>query len=358
MCSSKTEPQSLKNSLNVTKDLKMTRQPNSALYSLKPYQRFLLVQGLGWMSAFSLFSGGMAWANSSAVDLTIETAPIENGSGSESEAMLDPAPLGIEPASPATAPDLTIRTVPEESSLEAPIEPYIDATGYSIGATQQESEKPPTTWQPQTPTGYSTSAPIAAMSPESYRAWLAAPGTTTTAGRSYYYRTARPAGRLGNGNIRLIFPLAIPAIITSAFGWRVHPITGTPRLHSGTDLGAPLGTPVLAAYAGNVAIADFLGGYGLTVALQHNKQTQETLYAHLSEVFVKPGEWVEQGAVIGRVGSTGSSTGPHLHFEFRQQTPDGWVAMDAGSQLEYALAQLIQTMEKNARSRSTPAKAG
>jgi murein DD-endopeptidase MepM/ murein hydrolase activator NlpD len=149
---------------------------------------------------------------------------------------------------------------------------------------------------------------------------------------------------LGNGNIRLIFPLAIPAPITSLFGWRVHPITGEQRFHSGTDLGAPIGTPVLAAYAGKVALADFLGGYGLAVVLDHNKDTQQTLYGHLSEIFVKPGEWVKQGVVIGRVGDSGLSTGPHLHFEFRQLTPDGWVAMDAGMELEYSLAQLMKTM--------------
>ena len=169
--------------------------------------------------------------------------------------------------------------------------------------------------------------------------------STSSNWQAYYKRTARPSGRLGNGNISLIFPLSIPAPISSLFGWRVHPVTGTQRFHSGTDLAAPLGTPVLAAYAGKVALADFLGGYGLAVALDHNKGTQETIYAHLSEIFVKPGEWVKQGMVIGRVGTTGLSTGPHLHFEFRQLTPEGWVAMDAGAQLEYALAQLLTAMQ-------------
>lgn len=160
-----------------------------------------------------------------------------------------------------------------------------------------------------------------------------------------YNRTLGLPGQPGNANTELLFPLTVPAPITSLFGWRMHPITGDRRFHAGTDLGAPLGTPVVAASAGDVAFADFLGGYGLTVVLDHNKFTQQTLYAHLSEIFVEPGEWVEQGSVIGRVGSTGNSTGPHLHFETRQLTASGWVATNPGVELEYALAQLVQALQ-------------
>ena len=181
------------------------------------------------------------------------------------------------------------------------------------------------------------------------------PGTTPSL-RDFYRRTVRPPAALGNGNIRLIFPLSMPAPISSLFGWRMHPISGDLRFHSGTDIAAPLGTPVLAAYAGQVALADFLGGYGLAVAIDHSKGTQQTLYAHLSEVFVQSGDVVKQGDVIGRVGSTGNSTGPHLHFEFRQLTPDGWVALDAGAQLEYALAQLVNSLAI-AEATSAPVKA-
>lgn len=146
------------------------------------------------------------------------------------------------------------------------------------------------------------------------------------------------------GNIGFIYPLSILAPITSIFGWRVHPITGDRRFHAGIDLGAPLGTPVLAAYAGQVALANWMGGYGLAVVLQHD-QTQQTLYGHLSEVFVQPGQWVDQGTVIGKVGSTGNSTGPHLHFEWRQMATEGWVARDPGSQLQYATAQMLQALQ-------------
>ncbi|PSB28954.1 M23 family metallopeptidase [Stenomitos frigidus] len=146
--------------------------------------------------------------------------------------------------------------------------------------------------------------------------------------------------------LSFIFPLAVPAPITSGFGWRVHPIRGDRRFHNGTDLGAPMGTPVLAAADGKVALSDWLGGYGLAIILSHQEDTRETLYGHLSQVFVKPGQWVEKGTVIGRVGSTGLSTGPHLHFELRQKTSTGWQAIDPGVQLKSALARLVKAMRE------------
>jgi len=187
------------------------------------------------------------------------------------------------------------------------------------------------------------------------------PRITTTASSQAYYeqranedaqaaRTLRDRalfrGRPGNGNTSIIFPLSIPAPITSAFGWRTHPVHGGRRMHTGTDIGAPMGTSVVAALAGRVAIAEALGGYGLTVVLQHEEGTIETLYAHLSEILVRPGEKIEQGEVIGLVGSTGVSTGPHLHFEIRELTADGWRHLDPGEQLEYALIQLVENLRR------------
>ena len=157
----------------------------------------------------------------------------------------------------------------------------------------------------------------------------------------YYARTIRPQARTGNANFRPLFPLGFAAPVTSPFGWRIHPIFGTLRLHTGLDLGAEWGTPVHAALSGRVTISDFLGGYGLTVVLQHDDQDQETLYGHLSEVFVQPGDWVEQGEAIGRVGSTGNSTGPHLHFEVRQWTEQGWVALNPYGQIEGPLGEVV-----------------
>jgi murein DD-endopeptidase MepM/ murein hydrolase activator NlpD len=88
------------------------------------------------------------------------------------------------------------------------------------------------------------------------------------------------------------------------------------RMHTGLDFPAPEGTPVLAARTGVITVAEFVGGYGKTVALKHELGAS-TLYAHLSAILVKPGERVAVGQPIGRVGATGSATGPHLHFEVR-----------------------------------------
>ncbi|WRH69149.1 MAG: M23 family metallopeptidase [Planktothrix sp. GU0601_MAG3] len=167
----------------------------------------------------------------------------------------------------------------------------------------------------------------------------------SNSGLTYYNRTQRPAAVRGNGNTSVLFPLTIPSPITSLFGWRQHPVLGYGRFHTGIDLGADEGTPVVASYSGQVSVADWLGGYGMAVVLNHSEKSQETLYGHLSELFVKPGELVKQGEVIGRVGSTGVSTGPHLHFELRKLTSQGWVAIDPRNDIEVGLAQLLNTMK-------------
>ncbi len=143
--------------------------------------------------------------------------------------------------------------------------------------------------------------------------------------------------------LQLIYPLSSPAPQTSSYGWRTHPITGSRRFHSGIDIGAPMGAPVVAAGSGTIVSAGWFGGYGKAIVIQHNG-IQQTLYGHLSEVFVQPGQRIEQGMVIGRVGSTGNSTGPHLHFESRVATADGWVAIDPGQEMKYALDNLRRSM--------------
>ncbi|MBW4524601.1 MAG: M23 family metallopeptidase [Phormidium tanganyikae FI6-MK23] len=148
---------------------------------------------------------------------------------------------------------------------------------------------------------------------------------------------------------QIVYPLPEPVPVTSRFGWRRHPVTGARRFHSGVDLGAGQGTPVIASRGGKVTIADRMGGYGLAIVLQQPNGSQDTLYAHLSQIFVRPGEKIKPGTIIGRVGSTGLSTGPHLHYEARRMTNSGWTAVDPGGQLEAARVRLVQARQGEAQ---------
>ncbi len=105
--------------------------------------------------------------------------------------------------------------------------------------------------------------------------------------------------------------------IGSGFGPRLHPIFGSVRKHTGVDIGAASGDPIWAAKDGRVIFAGTKGGYGNAVVLIHGDGQVSTLYAHMSKILVAVGDVVDQGEVIGKIGSTGNSTGPHLHFEVR-----------------------------------------
>jgi murein DD-endopeptidase MepM/ murein hydrolase activator NlpD len=115
--------------------------------------------------------------------------------------------------------------------------------------------------------------------------------------------------------VRMVWPSS--GIITSRFGWRIHPIFRTREFHTGVDIATRWGSPVLAARAGIVRFVGWMAGYGRMVVLDHGNGL-ETVYSHLSAALVKPGQRVAQGEVIGRIGSTGWSTGPHLLFEVRR----------------------------------------
>jgi len=106
------------------------------------------------------------------------------------------------------------------------------------------------------------------------------------------------------------------ARLSSSYGMRKHPILGYNKMHQGTDFAAPMGTPIMASGTGKILKAGWCGGGGNCVKIRHNS-TYSTVYAHMSKFArgIKKGVRVSQGQIIGYVGSTGMSTGPHLHYE-------------------------------------------
>lgn len=147
---------------------------------------------------------------------------------------------------------------------------------------------------------------------------------------------ARGQGALAPA-LQVSIPSRMPlesATLTSDYGMRTHPILGGRRNHKGVDLAAPSGTPVYATADGIVGRADWYSSYGLYVQIEHGAEL-ETRYAHLSQIAVAAGERVRKGDLIGYVGTTGRSTGPHLHYEVR-------VAGDAVNPMPYMVESRAQ----------------
>ena len=121
-------------------------------------------------------------------------------------------------------------------------------------------------------------------------------------------------GGSANASGSFLWPVASYVYVSSRFGLRVHPITGKTKNHTGIDIASNQGTAVYASDGGSVTLAGWNGGYGNCIMIDHGNG-YVTLYGHLSSISVSVGQTVSQGATIGAVGSTGNSTGPHLHFE-------------------------------------------
>lgn len=121
-------------------------------------------------------------------------------------------------------------------------------------------------------------------------------------------------GGSANASGSFLWPVASYVYVSSRFGLRVHPITGKTKNHTGIDIASNQGTAVYASDGGTVTLAGWNGGYGNCIMIDHGNG-YVTLYGHLSSISVSVGQTVSQGATIGAVGSTGNSTGPHLHFE-------------------------------------------
>jgi murein DD-endopeptidase MepM/ murein hydrolase activator NlpD len=136
----------------------------------------------------------------------------------------------------------------------------------------------------------------------------------TAIGRSEWIDAAN-AARPAPVQSGMMMPAQGP--ITSYFGYRYHPILHFTRFHAGLDIGAGWGSPIVAAADGQVAAAGWAGGYGREVQIAHGGGIT-SVYGHMSEIVAQPGSYVRAGQLIGYVGSSGLSTGPHLHFEVRQ----------------------------------------
>jgi hypothetical protein len=141
-------------------------------------------------------------------------------------------------------------------------------------------------------------------------------------------------------------PSPVAGSISSPFGWRVHPITGKNRFHSGLDIAASRGTPIYAVQPGWVVFSGTYAGYGNLVVIEH-ADGLHTWYGHSSVILKQSGEWVNAGDNIALVGSTGNSTGPHLHFEVR-------IRGEAVDPLQYlaTLAQPLNTAQAQFTSNS------
>ncbi|HEV2086944.1 MAG TPA: M23 family metallopeptidase [Cryptosporangiaceae bacterium] len=162
--------------------------------------------------------------------------------------------------------------------------------------------------QPETSTATLALDAVSAAAPDQETA-TAADSTRTV---STAARASRALRRAGVSNPKALPEWVVPALgpLSSLYG----PRWGTN--HRGIDIAAPYGARVRAAHAGKVRVAGWYGGYGKAVIIDHGEGVS-TVYGHNSELTVRPGEWVETGQTIARVGSTGFSTGPHLHFEVR-----------------------------------------
>ena len=130
--------------------------------------------------------------------------------------------------------------------------------------------------------------------------------------------SSKPSGTTGSSNGRFLWPVPSSRNITSRYGYRIHPIYGTKKLHAGVDIGAAGGANIVAADSGTVILSSwgYNGGYGNYIIISHGNGVT-TRYAHCSNLYVKVGDTVSRGQAIAAVGSTGASTGNHCHFEVR-----------------------------------------
>ena len=189
------------------------------------------------------------------------------------------------------------------ADIAAPLRAAQAARTSTSSGTEEQFRKLFSSWQ-----SIEKQAPLAAVSQAADLA--AASRMSNTA--SFAILPFRP-----NGSVSIPSRVPLEGVrLTSDYGMRVHPVLGGRRAHKGVDLSAPVGTPIHASADGVVSRADWFSSYGLYVSLEHGGNI-ETRYGHMSRLNVAAGQQVRKGDVIGYVGSTGRSTGPHLHYEVR-----------------------------------------
>jgi murein DD-endopeptidase MepM/ murein hydrolase activator NlpD len=190
---------------------------------------------------------------------------------------------------------------------KAELEEQIAAANEMIKALEEDIDEFTAAYNENEAAEAAVQADIDAMIAELQRQEAAAAAAAAAAGNSNYSGSAYGTGAY-------MWPVSTTVNVSSQFGWRIHPIFGTERFHSGIDISAYAGDSIYAADTGYVSIAQYSSSYGNYVVINHGNGNT-TLYAHMSSMAVSAGDYVTKGDTIGYVGSTGWSTGPHLHFE-------------------------------------------
>lgn len=191
--------------------------------------------------------------------------------------------------------------------------PDISPSSLKVGQKLKIPFVPGVMYKPVKTLTLSDLAKIFFIDPEEILAINPSIGSKVTAGKEVFV----PLGKV-NTSFTQLADYIWPAYgrISSEFGWRIHPIYNKTMFHTGIDITADTGNPVFASRSGVVKFAGWKSGYGNLIIIDHGSGI-ETYYAHLSKINVFVGLRVEKGDLIGRVGSTGTSTGPHVHFEVR-----------------------------------------
>jgi len=196
------------------------------------------------------------------------------------------------------------KEIDEANELLASIKEDLDSKQAEVDAIYDEEER----------TNAAIDKLVAELEAERRRAEEEAAAANAAAGGGGGGGAVSSGAGSANATGSFMFPVASYVYISSRFGERVHPITGELKNHNGMDIASNMGTTVYAADGGTVVLAEWYGGYGNCIMIDHGNG-YKTLYGHLSYIGVYEGQAVNQGDAIGQVGSTGNSTGPHLHFE-------------------------------------------